>query len=121
MAYVIYHAASTMQMGPTPYGNPHSDYAKYYKTYGGALATMKKWNEKAVAKDAEEVAAGYTVGGNRTGGYGPGPYGVASVEHYKAKVVRTVEKTNLLSGGKYTEASNTPGYMSPSSEAYWQM
>ena len=104
MAYVIYHAPSTMKMGPTPYGNPHSDYAKYYKTYGGALATMKKWNAKAMGEKS-----------------GPGPYGVASVEHYNAKVVKMVEKINMMSGLKYMEASNTPGYCSPSSEAYWSM
>lgn len=32
-----------------------------------------------------------------------------------------VEKTNMMSGKKYMESINTPGYMSPASESYWSM
>ena len=35
--------------------------------------------------------------------------------------VRMVERTNLISGKKYMEPSNTPNYCSPSSETYWSM
>ena len=48
-------------------------------------------------------------------------YAVATESHYRSSVVHMVERTNLMSGGKYMEASNTPGYMSPASEAYWSM
>ena len=34
---------------------------------------------------------------------------------------KMVEKTNMMTGKKYMESVNTPGYMSPSSEAYWSM
>jgi hypothetical protein len=101
--FVIYHIASTMQVGPY-HGHPHTSMAKSYKTFGAALNTARKWNVKAMGEKQ-----------------GPGPYGVASVEHYRSRVVRMVTKTNLLSGKTYTEASNTPGFMSPSSEAYWSM
>jgi len=105
MTYVIYHIKSTMQVGPTERGAPHSLYAKPYKTFGAALRTATKWNTKA----------------QEDGLVGPGPYGVASVEHYNSRVVRTVTRQNLLSGKDFQEASNAPGYCSPSSEAYWSM
>lgn len=100
--FVIYHIRSTMQVGPTPNGRPHSGYAKRYKSYGAALRTMAKFN----AQEAPDLI-------------GPGPYGAAHVDHYRARVVRKVERVNLMSGQTYLEDSNTPGYMSPSSEAYW--
>jgi hypothetical protein len=43
------------------------------------------------------------------------------VEDYRSQVVRMVTRKNLLSGKEYQEASNTPGFCSPSSEAYWSM
>ena len=48
-------------------------------------------------------------------------YGIAEAEYYYAKIERQVEKTNMMSGKKYMESINTPGYMSPSSESYWSM
>lgn len=48
-------------------------------------------------------------------------YAVASVEEYEKFVVKMVEKTNIMSGNKFMERSDTPGYCSPSSEAYWSM
>lgn len=124
--FVIYHISSTMQVGPTEHGNPHSHYAKYYKTHGAALRTMTKFNDRALEQDAQCAAKTYAdgfvnVGEGRTGGVGPGPYGVAHVDHYRTSVVRKVIRTNLLSGQEFTEDSNTPGYCSPSSEAYWSM
>ena len=32
-----------------------------------------------------------------------------------------VERTNMMSGKKFMESINTPGYMSPASESYWSM
>lgn len=104
-SFVIYHIKSTMQVGPTERGYPHSLYAKAYKTQGAALRTMTKWNQREQEK----------------GLIGPGPYGVAEFEHYRTRVVKAVTRTNLLSGQEYQEASNTPSYCSPSSEAYWSM
>lgn len=48
-------------------------------------------------------------------------YGVATLDQYETKIVKMVEKTNLMSGRKYQEASNTPLFMSPASESYWSM
>jgi hypothetical protein len=124
--FVIYHISSTMQMGPTESGHPHSLYAKTYKTRGAALNTMKKWNDRALEQDAQCAAKFYVdgyvnIGEGRTAGIGPGPYGVASVEHYVSRVVRKVTKVNMMTGQEYQEDSNTPGFCSPSSETYWSM
>jgi hypothetical protein len=48
-------------------------------------------------------------------------YAVASVGHYNTKVVHMVTRVNLQTGQEYQEPSNTPGYCSPASEAYWSM
>ena len=48
-------------------------------------------------------------------------YAVATVADYNTKIVHMVTRTNLMSGKEYQEPSNTPGYCSPSSEAYWSM
>jgi hypothetical protein len=101
--FVIYHIPSTMQVGPTRGGHPHTLYAKTYETRGAALRTMKKFN-------AREHGPSFI---------GPGTYGVASYEHYRDNVVKMVTRTNLLSGKEYQEASNTLGCCSPSSETYW--
>lgn len=48
-------------------------------------------------------------------------FAVADRDTYNTKVVHMVERTNLMTGKKYMEPSNTPGYCSPSRESYWSM
>ena len=48
-------------------------------------------------------------------------YAYASIEDYNTKVVHMVKRKNMMTGLEYEEPSNTPGYMSPASEAYWSM
>ena len=40
-------------------------------------------------------------------------------EYREAFPVKMVERTNLMSGLKYMEAEDTPGFCSPASETYW--
>ena len=41
---------------------------------------------------------------------------------YRAEIHETmVTRTNLMGGAAYQERYDTPGYCSPSSEAYWSM
>ena len=96
--FVIYHIKSTMQVGPAPGGHPHTLFAKTYKTAGAARRTCEKFN----SFDRQAPA-----------------YAWCGVEHYNANVVHMVERTNLLSGEKFMEPSNTPGFCSPSTETYW--
>jgi len=99
--FVIYHTGSTVRVGPTENGRPHSLYAKSYKTAHHAAKTCTKFNA--------------------TGGIGPGPYGWCSYAHYVKNVVRKVERVNLMSGKTYIEESNTLSCCSPASETYWSM
>ena len=104
--FVVYHISSTMQVGPVN-GHPHSLYAKQYKTAHMAKRICDKFNSKPRLNwDREEL-------------HGPGEYGWCHVDHYRSRVVRMVERTNLMSGKKFMEPSNTPDYCSPSSESYW--
>jgi len=106
--FVVYHIASTMMVGPTSHGNPHSMYARTYKTAHMAKRACDKYNAKPRLWGRDEL-------------HGPGDYGWCSADHYQKHVVHMVERTNLMSGTKFIEPSNTPGYMSPSSETYWSM
>jgi hypothetical protein len=49
----------------------------------------------------------------------PAEYGVAEYTYFQDNIEKQVERVNLMSGQKYMEPVNTPGFMSPSSEAYW--
>jgi hypothetical protein len=46
-------------------------------------------------------------------------YAIAEYQDYCDNIEAKVERVNLMSGQKYMESINTPGYMSPASEAYW--
>ena len=46
---------------------------------------------------------------------------VMSTAEYNARPVKMVQRINLMSGLPYMEAEDTPGFMSPASEAYWSM
>lgn len=46
-------------------------------------------------------------------------YGVAEYTYFQDNIEKQVERVNLMSGQKYMEPVNTPGFMSPASEAYW--
>src|SRR5262245_54997507 len=108
---VVYHISSTMQVGPTPNGRAHSLYAKTYKNAAGARRACAKFNSQEPLINWDRC--------RRTEAHGPGSYGWCSVGHYRERVVRMVERTNFMSGKKFMEPSNTPGFCSPSSETYW--
>ena len=49
-------------------------------------------------------------------------YKIATAEAFREEFpVKMVTRKNLMSGKEYQEAENTPGYLSPASEAYWSM
>lgn len=113
--FVVYHISSTHMVGPLPKsGKPHTMYAHTYKTAHMAKRACDKFNADGLGfmNDRDGVRHDFQ---------GPGPYGWCTADHYRNRVVRMVERTNLMSGKKFMEPSNTPGYCSPSSEAYWSM
>lgn len=74
---------------------------------------MKSYKIRAAAqKHADKLNDAYGLAGG---------FAVADRATYETKIVHMVERTNLMSGKKYMEPSNTPSYCSPSSEAYWSM
>lgn len=104
--FVVYSIRSTMMVGPLPRsGKPHTQYARTYKTAHMAKRQCDKFNQARACEAVHDC----------------GEYGWCSADHYQTRVVRMVEKTNMMSGKKYMEPSNTQGFMSPSSEAYWSM
>lgn len=46
---------------------------------------------------------------------------IVDLETYRNEIEAQVEVTNMMTGKKFKESVNTPGFMSPSSESYWSM
>lgn len=40
---------------------------------------------------------------------------------FRATIELKVRRRNIMSGNWFTESVNTPGFLSPASEAYWSM
>jgi hypothetical protein len=92
--FTVYHVASTM-----------ASKEFYFEHHAKAhVAKLNERNARYYPKDAAGTA-----------------YAYATVEDYRTKIVYMVTKRNMMSGKEYQEPSNTPGYLSPASEAYWSM
>ena len=46
---------------------------------------------------------------------------IIDTEKYFNDVEAQEEVTNMMTGKKFKQSVNTPGFMSPSSESYWSM
>lgn len=46
---------------------------------------------------------------------------IVDVETYRKDIEAQEEVTNMMSGKKFKQSVNTPGFMSPSSESYWSL
>ena len=97
--YVIYSQATTQIL--TIYRKNSYQKKSSYKTMSAAKAALTRMSKDKCIDVVD--------------------YGIAESEYYYANIERQVEKTNMMSGKKYMESINTPGYMSPSSESYWSM
>jgi len=105
MGYVVYHKTSTMI--PVTLRN------KVYKTHGAAQAQITRMR-KAAAEDSE-------FGALRSEEDPLYLYGIADEQYYRSNIERIVTRKNLVSGAEYNESINTPTYMSPASDPYWEM
>ena len=109
MSYVIFKEDTTAIVEVVrhrPYRRTTS-----YKTMAAAKAALTRMHNKFIEKNGVDAAE-------------DGPlynYGIAEEGHYRAKIERMVERTNLMTGKKYMESVNTPAYCSPASESYWSM
>ena len=104
MGYLIYRKDTTVI--------PAQLRDRRYKTQAAAKAALTRFN-KAWAQTRgklgnEPDAPVFTMG-------------IAEEVYFHEHIEKTVERTNLMSGQAYREPVNTPGYMSPASEAYWSM
>ena len=46
---------------------------------------------------------------------------IIDTEKYFNDIEAQEEVTNMMTGKKFKQSVNTPGFMSPSSESYWSM
>lgn len=103
MSYVIYHKETTRILGKVN---------QYYATMGAARAALTRYSKKWAQENGmtgEEVKVSLEQ------------YGIAETNTFFDTIEKKVERTNLMSGDKFMEPVNTPGYMSPASESYWSM
>ena len=118
MLYVIFNTA-TGEVLRAP-GNGVGCYKYNYKSESAAKAALTRLDKKG-------KLGGETVINGETFERSVLPYikenfTVADVDTFRElHPIKMVERVNLMSGKTYMEAENTPGFMSPSSEAYWSM
>ena len=74
---------------------------KEYQRIGAAQRAADKFNEYEQTKR------------------NPQHYAIMDQQEYEEKINVMVERINIQSGQPYMEKLNTPGFMSPASEAYW--
>ena len=90
-------------------------YAKAIEDVNNVLAQGKPYYHSRLC-NAYEEATNKDLG--RTHLNDINNYMVMSVEDYDL-IEPMIERTNMMTGKKFTESINTPHYMSPSSESYW--
>lgn len=93
MGYVIYDKKSTRIQG------------KPYKTHSAAKAALTRMGRGLIEDENHPRFI----------------YGIAEVGYFEEHIEQQVERVNLMTGEKYMESVNRPGFMSPASEAYWSM
>lgn len=104
--YVIYEKTTTYIMG----GRGRPDHRASYKTMGAAKAAITRWS-KAWFATRDECLENDPVF----------RYGIAESAYFHKNIEKQRTVKNMMTGAEFTEAVNTPAYMSPSRESYWSM
>jgi len=109
--FYIYERSSTLIMGKmnTRTGEVRPDHRKSYKTMPAAQAALTKMSKRYRADLLESVNDPQYR------------YGVAEANYFHTSIERSRTVKNMMNGAPIVETVNTPGYMSPRSEAYWSM
>ena len=109
--FYIYEKTSTYIMGKmnTRTGVVRPDHSKAYKTQSAAQAALTRMSKRYRA-DMLESANDPRV-----------RYAIAEAAYFHNTVEKSRKVQNLFNNTWFTETVNTPGYMSPRSEAYWSM
>tara|TARA_B110000503_G_C7000243_1_gene351211 strand:- start:110 stop:442 length:333 start_codon:yes stop_codon:yes gene_type:complete len=109
--FYIYEKSSTYIMGKINKhdGTVRPDHRQYYKTMPAAKAALTKMSKRYRADLLETVNDPMFR------------FGIAEAEYFHSKIEKSRIVKNMMNDKEFTESVNTPGYMSPRSEAYWSM
>jgi hypothetical protein len=112
--YYIYERSSTYIIGkPDRHGIARPDHRQYYKTMPAAKAALtrltKAWRANALSNyDSLDNDPTFR-------------YGISEADYFHKNIEKSRTVKNMMNGADIVETVNTPGYMSPRSEAYWSM
>jgi hypothetical protein len=109
--FYIYERSSTLIMGKMDQrtGEVRPDHSKSYKTMAAASAALTRMSKRYRADLLETVNDPQYR------------FGVAEAAYFHTSIEKTRTVKNMMNGAPLVETVNTPGYMSPRSEAYWSM
>ena len=109
--FYIYERSSTLIMGKmnTRTGEVRPDHSKAYKTMPAAQAALTRMSKRYRADLKETVNDPQYR------------FGVAEANYFHSTIEKSRTVKNMMNGAPIVETVNTPGYMSPRSEAYWSM
>tara|TARA_B100000902_G_C27315567_1_gene921101 strand:+ start:3627 stop:4046 length:420 start_codon:yes stop_codon:yes gene_type:complete len=131
MTFVIYRTDTTEIVSEKDY----SYTGQIHKTEGHAKASLtrikKKFAEGLAKKRPYGTFKFEGLGLHENGKTGRQAEGELTGEMVEMKIIDTQkyfndieaqeEVTNMMTGKKFKQSVNTPGFMSPSSESYWSM
>jgi hypothetical protein len=109
--FYIYERTSTLIMGKmnSRTGEVRPDHSKAYKTMPAAQAALTRMSKRYRADLLETVNDPQYR------------FGVAEANYFHTSIEKSRTVKNMMNGEPIQETVNTPGYMSPRSEAYWSM
>lgn len=109
--FYIYERSSTYIMGKmnTRTGEVRPDHRKSYKTQAAAQAALTRMSKRYRADMLDHVNDPQYR------------YGIAEANYFHTTIEKSRTVKNMMNGAAIVETVNTPGYMSPRSEAYWSM
>jgi hypothetical protein len=109
--FYIYEKTSTLIMGKMDQrtGEVRPDHRKSYKTMAAAGAALTRMSKRYRADLLETVNDPQYR------------FGVAEANYFHTTIEKSRTVKNMMNGEPIQETVNTPGYMSPRSEAYWSM
>ena len=109
--FYIYEKTSTYIMGKmnSRTGEVRPDHRKSYKTMPAAQAALTRMSKRYRADMLDSVNDPQYR------------YGIAEANYFHTTIEKSRTVKNMMNGAAIQETVNTPGYMSPRSEAYWSM
>ena len=113
--FVVYEKETTFIIGKADRnGVARPDHRQTYKTMAAAKAAQTRlfnaWRATGFFNEGIDSPNNPTV-----------RYAIAEINHFYDNVEKRRVRKNMMSGIEYSESVNTPGYMSPASDAYWSM